>query len=81
MTLRLLTEHHLEFLILKGGCTGSFESIYVKMMYGWKSHVVAHVHGLSSFKHPKLQIIRKTPVTLLKIVYICMTAISPNASS
>ena len=26
MSVKLLTEHHLEFLSLKGGCTGSYES-------------------------------------------------------
>ena len=31
MTLRLLTEHNLEFLSLKGGCTGWSESAPVKM--------------------------------------------------
>ena len=31
MTLRLLTEHQLEFLSLKGGYTGSSESTLVKM--------------------------------------------------
>ena len=31
MTVKLLTEHHLEFLSLTGGCTGSAESILVKM--------------------------------------------------
>ena len=31
MTLRLLTEHHLEFLSLERGCTGSTESTLVKM--------------------------------------------------
>ena len=35
----------------------------------------------SSFKHLKLPTGIKIPVTLLKIVYICMTAISPNSSS
>ena len=30
MSVKLLTEHHLEFLSLKGGCTGSSESNYVK---------------------------------------------------
>ena len=29
MTVKLLTEHHLEFLSLKGGCTGSSESTHV----------------------------------------------------
>ena len=32
-----LTEHHLEFLSLKGGCTGSSESTHVKMLHCWKS--------------------------------------------
>ena len=36
--------------------------------------------GLTSFKHPKLPISIKIPDTLLQIVYICMTAISPNLS-
>ena len=33
MIVKLLTEHYLEFLILKGGCTGSAESIHVKMLH------------------------------------------------
>ena len=41
MTVKLLTEHHLEFLSLKGGCTGSYESTLVKMPHCWKSHVVS----------------------------------------
>ena len=43
MTLTLLTDHHLEFLGLKGGCTGSSESTHVKIPHCWKSHVVAHI--------------------------------------
>ena len=39
MSVKLLTEHHLEFLSLKGGCTGSSESTLVKMAHCWKSHV------------------------------------------
>ena len=31
MIVKLLTEHHLEFLSLKGGCRGSSESSLVKM--------------------------------------------------
>ena len=37
---KLLTEHNLEFLSLKGGCTGAFESIHIKMQHCWKSHVL-----------------------------------------
>ena len=43
MTVKLLTKHHLEFLSLKGGCTGLPESMHVKMLYCWKSHVTAHI--------------------------------------
>ena len=43
MTVKLLTEQHLEFLSLKGGCTGSFESTLVKMPHCWKSHVTAQI--------------------------------------
>ena len=43
MSVKLLTEHHLVFLSLKGGCTGSSESTLVKMPHCLKSHVVAHI--------------------------------------
>ena len=43
MTVKLLTEHHLEFLSLKGDCTGSSESTLVKMKHCWKSHVTAQM--------------------------------------
>ena len=42
MSVKLLTEHHLEFVSLKGGCTGSSDSTLVKMPHCWKSHVAAH---------------------------------------
>ena len=42
MTVKLLTEQHLEFLSLKGGCTGSYDPTLVKMPHCWKPHVVAH---------------------------------------
>ena len=51
MILKLLTEHHLEFLSLKGGCTASFESTLVKMPHCWKSHVTAQLR-LNSPKYP-----------------------------
>ena len=41
MIVKLLTEHHLEFLSLNGGCTGSSECRHVKMRHSWKSHVLA----------------------------------------
>ena len=45
MTVKLLTEHNLEFLSLKGGYTGSSESTHVKMSHCWKSHVTAHYYN------------------------------------
>ena len=40
MSIKLLLEHHLEFLSLKGGRIGSSESTLVKTPHCWKSHVV-----------------------------------------
>ena len=39
MIVKLLTEHHLEFLSLKVGCRGSS-----KMPHCWKSHAMAHFY-------------------------------------
>ena len=41
LSVKLLSEHHLEFLNLKGGCIGSPESTLVKTLHCWKSHVRA----------------------------------------
>ena len=46
MTVKLLTEHHLEFLSLKGGCRSSSESTHVKM-----SLVGNLMHWLIYFPH------------------------------
>ena len=43
MIVKLLTEHHLEFLSLKGGCRGSSESTLVKMPFCLKSHAMAQL--------------------------------------
>ena len=50
MIVKLLTEHHLEFLSLKGGCRASSESILVKMSNCWKSHVKAQMLVSHTFK-------------------------------
>ena len=41
MIVKLQSEHHLEFLSLKGGCRGSSESTLVKMSNRLKSHATA----------------------------------------
>ena len=43
MIVKLLTEHHLEFLSFKGGGRGSSESTHVKMPHCSKSHALAHM--------------------------------------
>ena len=43
MIVKLLNEHHLEFLSVKGGCRGLSESTHVKMPHCWKSHATAHL--------------------------------------
>ena len=44
MSVKLLTEHHLEFRSLKGGCSGSSESTLVKTPHCLKSHVAAQMY-------------------------------------
>ena len=44
MSVKRLTEHHLEFLSLTGGFTGLSESTLVKMPHCWKSHVTAQIY-------------------------------------
>ena len=58
MSTKLLTGHHVEFLSLKEGCTGSFESELVKM----KAHVVAYIVVLLS---------RQQRLLLMGRVYLC----------
>ena len=48
MTLRLLSEHHLEFLSLTEGCAGLSESTLVNMLHCWKSHVTAQMLSILS---------------------------------
>ena len=43
MIVKLLAEHLLEFLSLKGGCTCSSESTLAKMLLCLKSHVTAQI--------------------------------------
>ena len=43
MSVKLLTEHCLEFLSLKGGCAGSSETTLVKMPHCWKLCVMAQL--------------------------------------
>ena len=44
LNVKLLTEHYLELLILKGGSTGSSYSTLVRMPHCWISHLTAHMY-------------------------------------
>ena len=49
MIVKLLTERHLEFLSITGGCRGPSESTLVKMSNCWKSRALAQILiGLSN---------------------------------
>ena len=63
MIVKLLTEHHLEFLSLKGGCRGSSESTHVKMPHCWKSHALAQL--FISIRVDILPRVLKTTVCLI----------------
>ena len=43
MIVKLLTERHLEFLSITGGCRGPSESKLVKMSNCWKSRALAQI--------------------------------------
>ena len=49
MNIKLLTEHHLEFLSLKMGSKGLTESTLVKMPHCWKSHIASHYYNTYNF--------------------------------
>ena len=44
---KLLIEHHLVFLSLKGGCRGSSESTHVKIPHCWKLHALAQLFNMN----------------------------------
>ena len=50
MVVKLLIERHLEFLSLKGGCTGSSESTLVIMPHCWKSHAMPQNFTVTFYK-------------------------------
>ena len=62
-SVKLLTEHYLKFLSLKGGCTGLSESTLVKLPHCWKSHVMAHY--LNLYKAACFPLINHLGVTFL----------------
>ena len=86
MNVKLLTEHHLEFLSLTGGCKGSSESTLVKVPHCWTSHVAAQMilgqlieielHTVITFSTRECQKVN----TIMKYMYHNHTAEPPMAS-
>ena len=66
MIVKLLTEHNLEFINIRGGCTGSYESTLVKMIHCWKSQVTAQLFLFFS----------DAPATVEAAQLACLTDIS-----
>ena len=69
MIVKLLTEHHLEFLSLKGGRTGSSECTLVKMPHCWKSHVMAQLY-FSSVQNRTVSYTNSNTRDILRLFYI-----------
>ena len=78
MIVKLLTEHHLEFLSLTGGCSGSSKSTHVKMPHCWKSHATAHAmcaslnyrHYNSSIQIDKMLVVWKLTLKYMSTVFL-----------
>ena len=78
MNVKLLTEHHLQFLSLKGGCKGSSESTLLKIPHCWKSHVTAQMSFIICtcvcmqpyFSIGRLPVMRDGDVTETKVANI-----------
>ena len=70
MGVKLLTEHHFEFLSLIGGCTGSSESTLVNMPHCWKSHVAAQITQCDFWNFTCWE--RADVLALLYVVFPCV---------
>ena len=80
MTVKLLTEHHLEFLSLKGGCTGLSESTLVKMPHCWNSHGATRLsvggRGSCSVVSVGVKVLVSLTVTSYALLYFDFTIIN-----
>ena len=78
MIVKLLTEHHLEFLSLKGGCRGLSESTLVKMPHCWKSR-----HGstiTNTYFFLRVMILKMTEVMTMKNFLSCSRVLTLAAT-
>ena len=69
ISVKLLTEQHLEFLSLTEGCTGSSESTLVKMPYCWKPRVAARlIYSTRNYTPDRFS---WTPITMGVVETVC----------
>ena len=73
MTMKLLIKQHLDFLSLKGGCTGSSESIHDKIQHCWKSHAAALLCccALEASTADNVHLNQPAPVSSRPILFAC----------
>ena len=64
MNVKLLTDHHLEFLSLKGGCRGLSESTHVNMPHCLKSHAQAQLQVRKTATIRKTNKLKTSPYML-----------------
>ena len=74
MTVKLLTEHHLEFLSLKGGCSCLSESTLVKMSHCWKSHVAVQL-----LLFPFLSLLSNSTLNTIPTSTLCLRVASADS--
>ena len=55
MSVKLLTEHELAFLSLRGDCTAFSKSRLVKNAYCWKSHATAQKYSETCLKTKRVE--------------------------
>ena len=82
MSVKLLTEHHLAFLSLKGGCTGSSESTLVKIPHCWKSHATAQMNkliGAEIYAHGPKENFKGLICSLIVVVIFFINSLMPSA--
>ena len=75
MSVKLLTEHRLEFVGLKADCTGSSESTLVKMPYCWKSHVAAQFMSRCSKKRKNSDKYHKSSFSCMQCAVSCSSSL------
>ena len=70
MIVKLLTEHRLKFLSLKGGCRGSSESTLVEMSNCWKSHATALMSFIAIYSPYALFIVTRDTLYSSFVKYV-----------